>query len=76
MSKNSYQYHLLSKQILKLLQKKIQGCQPNNDESYTESIKNITSVDMDIRLSVVMMMKTVNQFRYKGGNHVYKFIGR
>ena len=27
-------------------------------------IKNITSVDMDIRLSVVMMMNTVNQFRY------------
>ena len=24
-------------QSLKLLQKKIQGCQPNNDESYTES---------------------------------------
>ena len=27
-------------------------------------IKNITSVHMDIRLSVVMMMNTVNQFRY------------
>ena len=38
-------------------------------------IKNITSVDMDIRLSVVMMMNTVNQI-YEGENDDDKFIER
>ena len=45
--------------------KKIYDCQPNYDESYAKSyIKSINTVDMDIRLSVVMMIRIVNQFRY------------
>ena len=44
---------------------KIYDCQPNYDESYAKSyIKSINTVDMDIRLSVVMMIRIVNQFRY------------
>ena len=75
MSKNSYQYHLLSKQILKLLQKKIQGCQPNNDESYTESYQkhNICAYGYKVVCCNDDEYSKLVQI-YKGENHVYKFI--
>ena len=40
---------------------KIKSCQPNNDKSYTNvHIKSIQTVDMAIRLYVVMMINIVN----------------
>ena len=38
-------------------------------------IKSIKTVDMDIRLSVLMIINVVNQFRYTGGeNAIHKFM--
>ena len=44
----------------------ISGCQQNNNESYTEEYQNsdIQTVDTVIRLSVAMMMNTVNPLKY------------
>ena len=45
--------------------KKVYDCQPNNDKSYTKSYqKHKKTADMDTRLSVLMMISIVNQFRY------------
>ena len=43
------------------INEKVHRCQPNNDKSYIKSMK---TVDMAIRLSVVMMISIANQFRY------------
>ena len=50
---------------------KVYGCQPNNDESYTKHIRSIKTVDMAIRLSVIMMISIVNQFRYVEENILF-----
>ena len=46
------------------INEKLHGCQPHNDKSYTESIRSINTVDMDIRLTVIMIVSIVNQFKY------------
>ena len=40
------------------------GRKPNNGKSYPNHIRSIKTVDMDMRLSVVMMISIVNQFKY------------
>ena len=46
------------------INEQVHRCQPNNDTSCTESYQKHKTVDMDLRLSVVMMISIVNQFRY------------
>lgn len=44
---------------------KVQGCQPNNDKSYTEAYqKHILTVVMVTKLFVVMMINIPNQFEF------------
>ena len=43
------------------INEKEHGCKPSNDKSYAKSYQ---TVDMERRLSVVMMISMVNQFRY------------
>ena len=43
---------------------KVHGCQPNNDKSYTESYQKHKDCGYGCRLSVIMMMSIVNQFKY------------
>ena len=58
---------------MKLLQKKIQGCQPNNDESYTESYQkhNICGYGYKVVCCNDDEYSKPVQI-YKGENHVYK----
>ena len=43
----------------------VHRCQPNNDKPYIlNHIRSKKTVDMDIRLSVIMMISIVNQFKY------------
>ena len=51
---------------MKLLQKKIQGCQPNTDESHTESYQKDKICNDDEYSKPVQI--------YKGENDVYKLI--
>ena len=46
------------------IHEKAHGCQPNILNHILNHIRSIKTVDMDIRLSVVMMISIVNQFKY------------
>ena len=47
------------------INEKVHGCQPNNDNYILNHNRSIKIVDMDIRLSAVMIISIVNQLRRK-----------
>lgn len=53
---------------------KIQTCTPEQNQSYTEHIRNTQILDMVIGSSVVMMINLVNLRKYTERNAVYKFM--
>ena len=46
------------------INEKVHGCQSNNDKSYTESYQKHKDCGYGYKMSVVMMISMVNQFKY------------